>query len=46
MVMGVSAPSGYYSMNFNAKAPGDYLGDLINSFSENFSLDYVRVFQK
>ena len=46
MVMGVSAPSGYYAMNYGAKAPGDYLGELINSFSENFSLDYVRVFQK
>ncbi len=46
MIMGVSAPSGYYSTASGGQNPGDYMGSLINSFSENYAIDYVRVFQK
>ncbi|MBO5020572.1 MAG: family 16 glycosylhydrolase, partial [Clostridia bacterium] len=46
MIMGLGAPSGYYSTAAGGKNPGDYMGELINSFSENYAIDYIRVFQK
>ena len=46
MIMGVSAPEGYYSTASGGQNPGDYLGNLIDTFSEDFAVDYIRVFQK
>jgi len=46
MIMGISAPSGYYSTASGGKNPGDYMGELIGSFSENYAIDYIRVFEK
>ena len=44
--MGISAPTGYYGTYNNGSTPGDILGDMIDSFSESLSVDYIRVFQK
>ena len=46
LIMDVSAPSGLYADNFDGTTPGDKLGSLVNSFSENFYMDYIRVYQK
>lgn len=46
MIMGISAPTGYYGTYNNGSTPGDILGDMIDSFSESLSVDYIRVFQK
>jgi len=44
--MGVSAPTDYYGTYNNGSTPGDILGELVGSFSESFSMDYIRIFQK
>lgn len=46
LIMGVSAPSGNYANNFDGVTPGDKLGTMVNSFSENLCMDYIRVYQK
>lgn len=46
MIMGVSAPTDYYGTYNNGSTPGDILGELVGSFSESFSMDYIRIFQK
>lgn len=46
MIMGVSAPSGYYGTYHDGSTPADILVNLIDSFSESLYVDYIRVFQK
>ena len=46
MIFGVTVPSNYYADSHNGQKPGDIMGSLIESFSENMYVDYVRVFQK
>lgn len=46
LIMSVSAPSDIYSSYANGTSPGAVLGNLINSFSENYFVDYIRVYQK
>ena len=48
MILGVSVPSNYYAdaEGKNGSKPGNIMKSLINSFSENMYVDYIRVFQK
>ena len=47
MILGIKAPDGYYGSYHNGSTPGEILGsELIDTFSENMYVDYIRVFQK
>lgn len=46
LIMGVSAPTGFYGTYNNGTTPGDVLGNLVDSFNENLYMDYIRVYQK